>query len=78
MDEVEQNPAKYDLIFVDNNMRIMKGIEATKNIEEHGYVNSIKGLTVNLSVEDVGRRVHTKWCKSHGKTCQFQYSKAVV
>jgi CheY-like chemotaxis protein len=43
----EKNPKKYDIMFMDNMMPNMSGIEATKRIRELGYGKIIVGLTGN-------------------------------
>tara|TARA_E500000178_G_scaffold356532_2_gene435194 strand:+ start:902 stop:1189 length:288 start_codon:yes stop_codon:yes gene_type:complete len=41
------------MIFMDNNMPVMGGIEATKQIRELGYTNPILGLTGVLIDKDL-------------------------
>eukprot|EP01135_Chromosphaera_perkinsii_P006734 Nk52_evm21s564 gene=Nk52_evmTU21s564 len=43
---------KYDLIFMDNNMPVMNGMEATTAIREKGIDTPIIGLTANVLRED--------------------------
>ena len=49
----------------------MNGIEATKKIREHGYVNPIIGLTGNLLVEDVDEFIQNGANKVIGKPIKF-------
>merc|ERR1711959_153582 len=71
VDNIEQNPAKYDLVLMDNNMPVMKGVEATKKIREHGYVNPIIGVTGNLLEEDVDEFLKSGVNKVIGKPVNF-------
>jgi CheY-like chemotaxis protein len=44
---IENNPTKYDFIFMDNMMPNMSGIDATKRIRQMGFDKIILGLTGN-------------------------------
>ena len=52
------NNNKIGMIFMDNNMPVMGGIEATKQIRELGYTNPILGLTGSLIDKDVKDFIH--------------------
>ena len=59
VDEIKFNNC-YDLIFMDNQMPIMTGPEASKKIREMGYTLPIIGLTGNIMEDDI------KYFKEHG------------
>lgn len=50
---ITKNPDKYSIIFMDNTMPIMTGIEATKEIRSLGFDKLIMGLTGNALHEDI-------------------------
>ena len=52
VDEIKSNDI-YDLIFMDNQMPIMNGPEASKKIRELGYTLPIIGLTGNIMEDDI-------------------------
>ncbi len=52
VDEIKTNNS-YDLIFMDNQMPIMNGPEASKKIRELGYTLPIIGLTGNIMEDDI-------------------------
>ena len=52
VDEIKSNDI-YDLIFMDNQMPIMTGPEASKKIRELGYTLPIIGLTGNIMEDDI-------------------------
>ena len=55
VDSIKENISnnKIGMIFMDNNMPVMNGIEATKQIREIGYTNPILGLTGSLIDKDI-------------------------
>tara|TARA_Y100000813_G_C24158376_1_gene350877 strand:- start:175 stop:2439 length:2265 start_codon:yes stop_codon:yes gene_type:complete len=55
VDNIKENMSnnKIRMIFMDNNMPVMSGMEATKQIRELGYTNPILGLTGALIDKDI-------------------------
>ena len=51
LDEIAANDT-YDLIFMDINMPVLDGIEATKKLREQGYEKSIVSLSANVIESD--------------------------
>lgn len=50
---VKTNPDKYSIIFMDNTMPIMSGMEATQEMRKLGFNKLIMGLTGNVMDDDV-------------------------
>ncbi len=53
VEKFKSNPKKYELIFMDLQMPIMDGFEATKNIRELDKEIPIIALTANAMIEDI-------------------------
>jgi len=50
---VAKNPGKFDLIFMDNMMPNMTGVQCTKALREREYPNIILGLTGNTMEDEL-------------------------
>eukprot|EP01041_Mallomonas_annulata_P014389 gene14389-30628_t len=53
LNSVQLHPSHYEVIFMDNTMPNMTGVEATVEIRKLGYSNLIVGVTGNAMEDDV-------------------------
>lgn len=53
VDIIKEDVSKYDMIFMDNRMPVMNGMDATVEIRQLGYKNPIVGFTGDVMEEDM-------------------------
>jgi signal transduction histidine kinase/ActR/RegA family two-component response regulator len=78
LEKIQENKDEFSVIFLDNLMPNMNGIEATRHIRNVGYKNIIAGITGNVMVDDIEEFVNSGADIVYGKPLKLKSLKLLI